>query len=68
MIVGMIPMSFSNTQNAPLGRAVIGGLIVATFTTLLFIPNVFAIMHRNSKQPNQRAAEQSGESAQETPA
>lgn len=68
MIVGMIPMSFSNTQNAPLGRAVIGGLIVATFTTLLFIPNVFAIMHRNSEQPNQRAVEQSGESAQETPA
>ena len=45
MIVGMLPMSFSNTQNAPLGRAVIGGLIVATVTTLLFVPCVFAILH-----------------------
>jgi multidrug efflux pump subunit AcrB len=45
MIVGMLPMSFSNTQNAPLGRAVIGGLIVATITTLLFVPCVFAILH-----------------------
>ena len=51
MIVGMVPMSFSNTQNAPLGRAVIGGLLVATVTTLLFVPCVFAILHggKNSK-------------------
>ena len=46
MIVGMLPMSFSNTQNAPLGRAVIGGLLVATVTTLVFVPCVFAILHR----------------------
>ena len=45
MIVGMFPMSFSNTQNAPLGRAVIGGLLVATVTTLLFVPCVFAMLH-----------------------
>jgi multidrug efflux pump subunit AcrB len=45
MIVGLLPMSFSNTQNAPLGRAVIGGLLVATVTTLLFVPCVFAILH-----------------------
>ncbi len=51
MIVGMIPMSFSNTTNAPLGVAVIGGLLVATVTTLLFVPNVFAIMHRNAQGP-----------------
>ena len=52
MIVGMLPMSFSNTQNAPLGRAVIGGLLVATVTTLLFVPCVFAILHggKSSKQ------------------
>jgi multidrug efflux pump subunit AcrB len=52
MIVGMVPMSFSNTQNAPLGRAVIGGLLVATVTTLLFVPCVFAILHggKSSKQ------------------
>jgi multidrug efflux pump subunit AcrB len=49
MIIGMLPMSFSNSQNAPLGRAVIGGLLIATFATLLFVPCVFAIMHRNDK-------------------
>jgi multidrug efflux pump subunit AcrB len=49
MIIGMLPMSFSNSQNAPLGRAVVGGLLVATFATLLFVPCVFAIMHRNDK-------------------
>ncbi len=46
MIIGMLPMSLSNTQNAPLGRAVIGGLTVATFATLLFVPCVFALAHR----------------------
>jgi multidrug efflux pump subunit AcrB len=50
MIIGMLPMSMSNTQNAPLGRAVIGGLLVATFSTLLFVPCVFAIMHRNDRK------------------
>jgi Cu/Ag efflux pump CusA len=34
-------------QNAPLGRAVIGGLICATFATLLFVPVVFSLVHRN---------------------
>jgi multidrug efflux pump subunit AcrB len=46
MVIGMLPMSMSNTQNAPLGRAVIGGLLVATFATLLFVPCVFALMHQ----------------------
>ncbi len=46
MIIGMLPMSMSNTQNAPLGRAVVGGLLVATFATLLFVPCVFALMHQ----------------------
>ncbi len=45
MTIGMLPMSLSNTQNAPLGRAVIGGLTVATFATLLFVPCVFALVH-----------------------
>jgi multidrug efflux pump subunit AcrB len=49
MIVGMLPMSFSNTQNAPLGRAVIGGLLFATFATLLFVPCVFAMLHRSQR-------------------
>ncbi len=57
MIVGMIPMSLSNTTNAPLGRAVIGGLLVATVTTLLFVPCVFAILH------GQRGGDKSGKAA-----
>ena len=60
MIVGLFPMSFSNTTNAPLARAAVGGLIVATVTTLVFVPCVFAIIHgRQSKRPSQ---------LQETPA
>jgi multidrug efflux pump subunit AcrB len=55
MIVGMVPMSLSNTQNAPLGRAVIGGLLVATVTTLVFVPCVFAILHRSQPRPGQPA-------------
>jgi multidrug efflux pump subunit AcrB len=46
MVIGMLPMSLSNTQNAPLGRAVIGGLIVATLSTLMFVPCVFALLHQ----------------------
>jgi multidrug efflux pump subunit AcrB len=53
MIVGLFPMSFSNTTNAPLARAAVGGLIVATVTTLVFVPCVFAIIHgRKTKQPS----------------
>jgi multidrug efflux pump subunit AcrB len=59
MIVGMLPMSMSNTQNAPLGRAVIGGLLVATVTTLVFVPSVFAILHGGVRRSRQAA--QAGE-------
>ncbi len=45
MVIGMVPMAMSNSQNAPLGRAVIGGLLVATVSTLLFVPCVYAILH-----------------------
>lgn len=45
MIIGMLPMSMSNTQNAPLGRAVMGGLLIATVSTLLFVPAVFTLVH-----------------------
>jgi multidrug efflux pump subunit AcrB len=49
MIVGMIPMSLGlgdgGEQNAPLGRAVIGGLLMATLATLIFVPAVFALLH-----------------------
>jgi CzcA family heavy metal efflux pump len=50
MIIGMAPMAFGlgegGEQNAPLGRAVIGGLICATVATLFFVPTVFALAHR----------------------
>jgi multidrug efflux pump subunit AcrB len=45
MIAGMVPMSIGNSQNAPLGRAVIGGLAVATIFTLIFVPCVYAIIY-----------------------
>jgi multidrug efflux pump subunit AcrB len=52
MIIGMVPMAFGmgegGEQNAPLGRAVIGGLLFATFATLFFVPSVFALLHRKS--------------------
>ena len=49
MIIGMLPLALSQEQNAPLGRAVIGGLILATTATLLFVPVVFSLVHRHSK-------------------
>jgi multidrug efflux pump subunit AcrB len=49
MIIGMIPMALGlgegGEQNAPLGRAVIGGLIFATVATLFLVPTVFSIIH-----------------------
>ena len=49
MIVGMVPMALGlgdgGEQNAPLGRAVIGGLLFATAATLVFVPSVFALIH-----------------------
>jgi len=56
MIIGMIPMAIGlgegGEQNAPLGRAVIGGLLCATGATLLFVPAVFSLLHssRNRRQ------------------
>ncbi|MEP9368562.1 efflux RND transporter permease subunit [Xanthobacter sp. VNH20] len=45
MIIGMAPMAIEPGQNAPLGRAVIGGLIFATFATLFFVPALFSLVH-----------------------
>jgi len=45
MIIGMVPMATGYSQNAPLGRAVIGGLLVATVFTLFFVPCVYAIIY-----------------------
>jgi len=55
MIIGMVPMALGlgdgGEENAPLGRAVIGGLIFATGATLFFVPAVFSIMHSSQKSP-----------------
>jgi multidrug efflux pump subunit AcrB len=49
MIIGMVPMALGlgegGEQNAPLGRAVIGGLIFATVATLFFVPTIFSVLH-----------------------
>ncbi len=51
MVIGMLPMAMGlgegGEQNAPLGRAVIGGLIFATVSTLFFVPVMFSIIHRH---------------------
>jgi multidrug efflux pump subunit AcrB len=51
MVIGMLPMALGlgegGEQNAPLGRAVIGGLIFATVSTLFFVPVMFSIIHRH---------------------
>jgi len=53
MIIGMVPMALGagdgGEQNAPLGRAVIGGLLLATVATLIFVPAVFALLHGRGK-------------------
>jgi len=55
MIIGMVPMALGigegGEQNAPLGRAVIGGLLFATFATLFFVPCVFKMIHKGYKNP-----------------
>ena len=57
MIIGMVPMAVGlgegGEQNAPLGRAVIGGLFFATFATLFFVPCVFSMIHgRRTRRPS----------------
>ncbi|MBS0377051.1 MAG: efflux RND transporter permease subunit [Proteobacteria bacterium] len=60
MIIGMVPMALGlgdgGEQNAPLGRAVIGGLIFATVATLFFVPTVFSMIHSRRSQSDVRAA------------
>ena len=58
MIIGMMPMALGlgegGEQNAPLGRAVIGGLLFATVATLLFVPVVFSIVHGRAQRRRER--------------
>jgi multidrug efflux pump subunit AcrB len=60
MIIGMVPMAIGlgegGEQNAPLGRAVIGGLLFATFATLFFVPCVFSIIH--GRRERKRASDE----------
>jgi multidrug efflux pump subunit AcrB len=55
MIIGMVPMALGlgegGEQNAPLGRAVIGGLIFATISSLLFVPVIFSLIHGRRERP-----------------
>lgn len=58
MIIGMAPMALGlgegGEQNAPLGRAVIGGLLFATVTTLVFVPVVFSMIHAHYRKPGEQ--------------
>jgi CzcA family heavy metal efflux pump len=65
MIIGMVPMALGlgegGEQNAPLGRAVIGGLIFATIATLIFVPVVFSIVHGRALARRARQKTRAGE-------
>jgi multidrug efflux pump subunit AcrB len=62
MIIGMVPMALGlgegGEQNAPLGRAVIGGLVMATAATLFFVPVVFSVLHRKAPAQAKRESDQ----------
>ena len=65
MILGMIPMALGvgegGEQNAPLARAVIGGLLFATFATLVFVPTVYPLLRGRVKVPASRALPPGGD-------
>jgi multidrug efflux pump subunit AcrB len=50
MIIGMAPMAIEPGQNAPLGRAVIGGLLFATCATLFLVPTMFSLVHGRQRK------------------
>ncbi len=64
MIIGMVPMAVGlgdgGEQNAPLGRAVIGGLLCATVATLTFVPAVFSLLHRSPASGDGQLAAERG--------
>jgi multidrug efflux pump subunit AcrB len=61
MIIGMVPMALGlgegGEQNAPLGRAVIGGLLFATVATLLFVPTLFSLLHGSRRSADGQESE-----------
>lgn len=72
MIIGMVPMALGlgegGEQNAPLGRAVIGGLVMATLATLFFVPVVFSVLHRTAPVPEKRESSEPAPPQTLTPA
>lgn len=70
MIIGMFPMALGlgegGEQNAPLGRAVIGGLMVATLATLLFVPVVFSLLRSKGPVRNEEEEAEAAEASQAT--
>jgi multidrug efflux pump subunit AcrB len=59
MIIGMAPMAIEPGQNAPLGRAVIGGLLFATCATLFLVPTMFGVVHgRKNRAATETASTQ----------
>jgi multidrug efflux pump subunit AcrB len=56
MVIGMAPTALSAEQNAPLGRAVIGGLLFATMATLFVVPAMFSLAHRREHVPGKAPA------------
>jgi multidrug efflux pump subunit AcrB len=56
MIIGMAPMAIEPGQNAPLGRAVIGGLLFATCATLFLVPTMFSVIHARDRKRAEAAS------------
>jgi multidrug efflux pump subunit AcrB len=67
MIIGMVPMALGlgdgGEQNAPLGRAVIGGLLLATVSTLFFVPTFFSVLHGHREKKKRRKQQHQAENA-----
>jgi multidrug efflux pump subunit AcrB len=70
MIIGMVPMALGlgdgGEQNAPLGRAVIGGLLFATVSTLFFVPTFFSALHGRSEKKRREKLNRLEHALQET--
>jgi multidrug efflux pump subunit AcrB len=68
MIIGMVPMALGlgdgGEQNAPLGRAVIGGLLLATVATLFFVPASFSFIHGRLERRRKRELDDESDAAQ----
>jgi multidrug efflux pump subunit AcrB len=62
MVIGMLPMAIEPGQNAPLGRAVIGGLIFATCATLFLVPTIFGLVHGRQRGTAHRAGAETASS------